>query len=604
MLRALGVGAAMWIPVTSFGRTHGVMSLGLSKTGRRFDDADVALAEKLGHRAAQAIERARSEERLRIRARQQAAVAELGRLGLAGIELVQLLQRGVELVAATLGVELVKVLERSSGSNRLRMVAGTGFRDGLIGSAEVGASEESQAGYTLVSGGPVIVADLRTEGRFSGLDLALEHGAISGLSVVIGSRGDQPYGVLSTHAREPREFSVDDVSFLEAVANVLGAAIDRAQAEHALRESDERLHVALAASRTGTWEWDVARGGLSWSPEIGMLHSIAPEDYPTTFDEYLTFVHPDDRASLQAAIARAFQTGDYDLEFRILWPDGTVRWTNGQARVFFDEEHRPVRMVGTGRDVTDRKIAELDRDRLLELERQATQVREAFIGVMSHELRTPITTILGGSRLLADHRATISPETVTELLADIAGESERLYRLVEDLLVLTRSERGVLDRRDEPILLGQVIARLAPEFAARAGEPVDVSGTVRLPMGEGDETYVEQILRNLVGNAIKFSPPGARVAIVADATDDEVMVRVLDRGPGVTEEEAERLFDVFFRSPRTRTRTAGSGIGLFVAKRLIEAMNGRIWARPRDGGGAEFGFALRRHVLPEDDEVG
>jgi signal transduction histidine kinase len=281
-----------------------------------------------------------------------------------------------------------------------------------------------------------------------------------------------------------------------------------------------------------------------------------------------------------------------------------VRWTNGQATVFFDDEHRPIRMVGTGRDITDRKVAEIERDRLLELERQATLMREAFIGVMSHELRTPITTILGGSRLLADHRDTLPPDTVTELFGDIAAESDRLYRLVEDLLVLTRSERGDLDRRDEPILLGQVIARLAPEFAARAGEPIDVSGTVRLPMGEGDETYVEQILRNLVGNAIKFSPPGSRVAIVAEATDHEVLVRVLDRGPGVAAQEAERVFDVFYRSPRTRTRTAGSGIGLFVAKRLVEAMNGRIWARPREGGGAEFGFALRRHVLPEDDEVG
>jgi two-component system sensor histidine kinase KdpD len=261
-------------------------------------------------------------------------------------------------------------------------------------------------------------------------------------------------------------------------------------------------------------------------------------------------------------------------------------------------------MVGTGRDVTDRKVAELERDRLLEQERQAAMVREAFIGVMSHELRTPITTILGGSRLLADHRDTLPPDTVTELFVDIVGESDRLYRLVEDLLVLTRSERGDLDRRDEPILLGQVIARLAPEFAARAGKPIDVSGTVRLPMAEGDETYVEQILRNLVGNAIKFSPAGAQVAIMAEATEDEILVRVLDRGPGVAADEAERVFDMFYRSPRTRTRTAGSGIGLFVVKRLVEAMNGRIWARPRDDGGAEFGFALRRHVLPEDDETG
>ena len=604
MLQKLGIGAGMWIPVTSFGRTHGVMSLGLSASGRGFGEAELAVAEKLGHRAAQAIGRSRAEQTLRVRERQQAAVAELGRLALAGLELAALNQQAVELVAATIDVEYSAVLEVDARGERLRLVAGVGWHPGVLGLATVGADRESQAGYTLLSGGPVIVEDLRTESRFNGPALLHDHGVVSGMSVVIASSSMRPYGVLGTHSTTRRDFTHDDVNFLQSMANVLAAAIDRQGAELALRESDERLHIALAASRTGTWEWDLGRGGLSWSAEIGILHGIPPEDFPTSFEEYLLLVHPEDRALLQAEIERAFREGMYDFDFRILWHDGTVRWTNGQAKVFYDSSGAPVRMVGTGRDVTDRKTAELERDRLLGVERQATAVREAFIGVLSHELRTPITTILGGARLLADRRDTLPAESVTELFRDIGQEADRLNRLVEDLLVLTRSERGEVDQRDEPILPSQLVARLAPQLLERAGSlelAVDVPPS--LPMVAGDETYLEQVLRNLVGNALKFSPADGTVDIAAEVTPTEVILRVLDRGPGIADDEAERLFELFYRSPRTRAKTVGSGIGLFVARRLIDAMDGRIWARPRDGGGAEFGFALRRYAMPEEPPV-
>lgn len=116
-------------------------------------------------------------------------------------------------------------------------------------------------------------------------------------------------------------------------------------------------------------------------------------------------------------------------------------------------------------------------------------------------------------------------------------------------------------------------------------------------------TCVEQVLRNLVGNAVKFSPEQETVEITTEVTSDGVIVRVLDRGPGITEDEAERLFELFYGSPRTRATSVGSGIGLFVARRLIDAMNGRSWARPRAGGGAEFGSALQRYEIPEEPPV-
>jgi two-component system sensor histidine kinase KdpD len=279
-----------------------------------------------------------------------------------------------------------------------------------------------------------------------------------------------------------------------------------------------------------------------------------------------------------------------------------VRWTNSQGRVFTDVAGNPVRMVGTGRDITDRKETERERDELLEQERTARLLRETFIGVLSHELRTPITTILGGAQILVGRIDRMTADDAKGLLEDIEQEAERLARLIEDLLILTRSERGNVESRDDPVLPSAVVDTVIHSSAAVAQRvKLDVQVPRNLPIVIGDETYLEQILRNLVGNAAKFSPVGSTVSIHSEVTADEVLLRVLDEGPGIEPDETDRLFEVFYRSPRTRAKAAGSGIGLFVAKQLVGAMGGRIWAVPRPTGGAEFGIALRRHELPAED---
>jgi signal transduction histidine kinase len=126
----------------------------------------------------------------------------------------------------------------------------------------------------------------------------------------------------------------------------------------------------------------------------------------------------------------------------------------------------------------------------------------------------------------------------------------------------------------------------------------DIRFSVKVPPGIptviADETYVEQVIRNLLSNAAKYAGATAHVETIVEATGDEVLVRVLDDGPGFPAEDGARLFDLFFRSPSTASKASGAGIGLFVCARLVKAMDGRIWAVPRDGGGAEFGFALRQ----------
>ena len=243
-----------------------------------------------------------------------------------------------------------------------------------------------------------------------------------------------------------------------------------------------------------------------------------------------------------------------------------------------DESGVVTSWAGINLDITDRKDAEAYRD--------------AFMGILSHEVNTPITSIYAASTLLS--RPGISDDKRAELVDDISHESERLRRLVEDLVILARAERGAIQVRTEPVLVQHLLPRVCAQERRRWPDmEFHLSIDSQMPVARADEAFVEQILRNLVSNAAKFGPADGPVEVIADTHDGRPRVRVLDRGPGVDPDEADRLFEVFYRSDRT-SRIAGSGIGLFVAHRLVESIGGSIWARPRsDGPGAEFGFKLQ-----------
>jgi two-component system sensor histidine kinase KdpD len=236
------------------------------------------------------------------------------------------------------------------------------------------------------------------------------------------------------------------------------------------------------------------------------------------------------------------------------------------------------------------------------MEHRANELRDAFNSIMSHELRTPITAIYGGAKLLASRDRDLDEATRRELIDDLEAEADRLYRLVEDLMVLAKSERGTVDRATEPLLLARLVGRVvrseherwpAMKFAVHADNAVTTA--------RGDETYVEQVVRNLLSNAAKYSPPGSMVNVIVDGTREGVRLRVLDDGPGIEPEEASRLFELYYRSPSTAAIASGAGIGLYVCRVLVEAMGGRIWALPRSEGGSEFGFVLQ-HAEEDDDE--
>jgi PAS domain S-box-containing protein len=273
----------------------------------------------------------------------------------------------------------------------------------------------------------------------------------------------------------------------------------------------------------------------------------------------------------------------WNHELVVVGVDGRRHTILSRGTMVRGESGQATSWAGINLDITDRKEAEA--------------FREAFTGILSHELGTPITSIYAASTLL--RRAGTDEARRSELLEDIGHETERLRRLVEDLVVLARAERGTIHVHTEPVLLQRILPHVCEQERRRwPGRHIEVSVAKAIPVAMAEEAFVAQVVRGLVGNAAKYSPAGSTVKVILDAPDGVPQVRVLDEGPGVDPAEAERLFELFYRSERT-SRVAGSGIGLFVAHRLIESMGGTIWAKPRDDGpGAEFGFRLQ--PLTED----
>jgi PAS domain S-box-containing protein len=358
---------------------------------------------------------------------------------------------------------------------------------------------------------------------------------------------------------------------------------ERNRAEAALRESEEQHRLALEAGRMGSWEWIVATNEVRWSEGLELIHGLAPGTFAGTFEAFLSDMHPEDIERVQLDIGNSLAQGSHEIEYRIIVPDGRVRWVLGKGQVIYDESGQASRMIGVCMDITERKRAE---ERL----ERAIEAKDEFLSLISHELRTPITTIYGGARLLGSRGDALDDESRREVLADIEQETDRLRRIVEDLLVLSRLEYDQ-PIMTEPVLVQRIAERVA-DAARKRGRRVDINVPSDFDAVAADATYLEQVLRNLVSNADKYSPAGSPILITARHLNGEALISVLDEGRGVPVDEADRIFDRFYRSEQNDSHIGGAGIGLAVCRRLIEAQSGRIWAGPRESGGLTVSFTL------------
>jgi PAS domain S-box-containing protein len=494
-----------------------------------------------------------------------------------------------------------------AGSGALVIAAQRGFEEPFLNFFARVRDESSAYGAAMLSAQGVAVEDVTRSELFvaqASLDALLAAGVRAMQSTPLVSGDGSLLGMISTHFSRPTRLDERESRLMGLLARQAADYLERKHAEEKLRESEERLRLAHSAANIGAFDWDIA-GGLSvWAPETERMWGLSGGGFGGTYEDWKKQVHPEDLLGANDMVRRALADPDtpYSFEYRIIRPDGSVRWIYAKGSTIRDESGRPVRMIGINMDVTDRKQAEAERERLLAEEQRmreaaeaATRAKDEFLAVVSHELRSPLNAILGYARIarVKSHNAA----AVTRNCEIIERHARMQQKLIEDLLDTARVISGKLKLELAPadlrLVLEEAVEVVRPAAEAKRIELATRFGKASKPL-LCDAARLRQVVWNLLQNAIKFTPEGGRVELRMKRAGQRVNLIVSDTGRGIEPNFLPAVFDRFRQGDMSRTRRHGGlGLGLALAKQLVEMHGGTIEAASAGvGKGATFTVTL------------
>ncbi len=371
---------------------------------------------------------------------------------------------------------------------------------------------------------------------------------------------------------------------------------NRKRSEEKLLTSQQLLADSQRIAKIGSWRWHPGAESAEWTDALYLIFGYVPCEIVPTPDVCLSHIPPDDHDKVVETLTRAWTTGEpFALEHQIVRRDGSLRVVQCAGQVTADS-NRPRAMIGTVQDISERKALEealqTRNDQLLELD----HLKNGFVNSVTHELRTPLTSIMGYAEFLEDEVAgTLNPDQLA-FVTQIQRGADRLGSLVDDLLDFARLQSGafklLLKQVDLNAKLVETLALLYPQ-----AQDAQVALRIDTPQAphvlQGDPERIGQILTNLIGNAIKFTPPHGRIDVSIHRERDAARVEVRDTGMGIPAMHQARLFDKFYQiDPRTTRAKGGAGLGLSISKALVEAHGGQIGMTSILGEGSCFWFTL------------
>ncbi|MBD2510207.1 response regulator [Nostoc muscorum FACHB-395] len=389
--------------------------------------------------------------------------------------------------------------------------------------------------------------------------------------------------------------------FGEGVSIFTTEISDRKQAEKALRESEEQFRNMADNAPFMVWVTDTNNYctylSKSWYDFTGQR-----EETSLGFG-WLNAVHPEDYDEVRNIFLEASKRCEpFRMEYRLHRKDGEYRWTIDAANPWFGVDGQFKGYIGSVIDITERKTAEAERDRLLELEQAArteaetaNRIKDEFLAVLSHELRSPLNPILGWARLLQTRE--FQPAEIKKAIATIERNAKLQAQLIEDLLDVSRILQGKLNLKMFPVNLVLVIeAGLETVRLAAEAKDIQIQTMLDASLGQvlGDSDRLQQVIWNLLSNAVKFTPEEGKINIQLERIDSQAQITVSDTGKGISPEFLPHVFEYFRQADGTTTRRFGGlGLGLAIVRHLIELHGGRIWAESLgEGQGAIFRVRL------------
>jgi len=439
---------------------------------------------------------------------------------------------------------------------------------------------------------PVIVRDLAAGSTVdSGTKQALlEHGARACWSVPVLTESSEVLGTIGAFHPEPRAPRREETALLEKAASLAALVLARRRSDEDGFALEHRYRTLATMSSDFAYCFEMQDDGpprLAWVTDaFQRITSYEPEEWVRA-GAWRGIIHPDDLLAFEQRLPRLMGGEEVTGEFRIVTKSGEVRWLSVLTRPIVDPaSSRVTSIIGSAHDFTARKEAE--------------DTKTMFLATASHELKTPLTVIQGFAQMLGTGHA--DEEIGTEAVGAIRRRAVQLNKIIDRILLSSRIETGrapvTLTAVDPRPILDELVDSLGGasqrDIAVEAGE---------IPLIKADADAFTTVIDHLLDNAVKYSPDGGKIRVLARGDQDRVLFEVADEGIGMTEAQVERCFEKFWQAESSDVRRfGGTGIGLFIVRSLVEAMGGGVEVTSSPGKGTRFTIALPRAPEPAEHE--
>lgn len=360
------------------------------------------------------------------------------------------------------------------------------------------------------------------------------------------------------------------------------------EVERLLSESKERLKFAVDSAGLGTWDYDPQVRELIWDKRCKEMFDLPPS---RTVDiaSFFELIHADDVERVKNSIAETLtdkDSGEFDLEFRTIPINGKPKWLKAKGRAYFNEEGIAIRFIGTLLDITVQKLIDEAMHDLL-------RKKDEFISIASHELRTPITSLKAALQMI--ERITAKTEEMKPAHGFVQKgikQVNKLIELIKDLIEVTKIQTGKLELKKTRFILDELITECCEDLQVQSDKHQLIIEGEQVIAVYADRNRLEQVIINLISNAVKYSPDGEKVVINVSRGINEVKVSISDFGIGIPKDKIPFLFDRFFRVDDTSQKYSGLGLGLYISAEIVRRHDGQIGIKSTPGEGSTFWFTI------------
>jgi PAS domain S-box-containing protein len=389
--------------------------------------------------------------------------------------------------------------------------------------------------------------------------------------------------MLVRHGKEETvivDFAYEPVRHTDGTVNAIMVlafdVTDKVKARRSIEEVEERIRLAIEAAEIGTFDVDFVNNITKTSEKFNQIFGL---EHAATQADFAAAIHPDDLEIRTNAYKQATQNKDNKLlyEVRIIRPDQSIHWIRAHGKLFYDENGTPVRMLGTLLDITQVK----------RLERQ----KDDFISIASHELKTPITSLKASLQLLDRMKYNPLPDVFPKLIDQSTRSMQKISALVDKLLSVGRANDPQLKLHKTTFLVADLLKNCCSHIRTENKYSLNIKGDLTIKVN-ADEHAVDQVVVNLVNNAVKYAPESFEIDMILEKVGGMVKVSIKDYGPGIPADKQPHLFDRYYQADATGFQNSGLGLGLYICAEIIRRHQGTVGVNSETGEGSTFWFTL------------